>query len=125
MGLCASKEDHAVSSGTTKTTQPLKKERVTRRAPISVSKAQAKDTKKRTTSSAGHVLSSEQAHTEMPAKSAAGKAAAERFEQSQKQSTQGELGKKLAKERAKSRNAHLKESAEQRQQERNEPLVFD
>ncbi|SCU84035.1 LAME_0C07910g1_1 [Lachancea meyersii CBS 8951] len=62
---------------------------------------------------------------DFPARRAAGLAAAERFEKSQKELKNGELGKKLAKERAKTLNAHLKDNAESRRTEKETALVYD
>ncbi|CCH60853.1 hypothetical protein TBLA_0D03530 [Henningerozyma blattae CBS 6284] len=56
---------------------------------------------------------------------AARKAAEKRLAESNEKQTKGELGKKLAKERAKSNKTHMMEQAEQQKQAGQDTLIYD
>ncbi|CAR30271.1 uncharacterized protein KLTH0H05830g [Lachancea thermotolerans CBS 6340] len=124
MGLCASKEDRSQGKGAHTSVQRSKPKQSARGSAQGDSKPQTSRLHKK--SGSGKALSdSGETDKDVSAKRAAGQAAAERFEKSQKQLDKGELGKKLAEERAKTLQTHLRETAEIRQLEKDQRLVYD
>lgn len=119
MGLCASKESNSQDE---KPSSKVHRSHQTEK-PSKLPQVAKSDNKKPNT---GKKLSTAvQQENDLPARLAAGQAAAERFEKSQKSMTKGELSKKLAEERAKTHQTHLKETAETRQREKSQPLLYD
>ncbi|SCU96908.1 LAMI_0F08174g1_1 [Lachancea mirantina] len=127
MGLCASKENVRVEQKPAQLDQRRGIKPDAKRKATQVPKVP--NVKK---PSAAHVKTKGRSLGEGPntgntvsAREAAGKAAAQRFQEKHQTNTKGELGKRLAEERGKSHMTHLKESARDKQNERDEELVFD
>ncbi|SCU99445.1 LANO_0F01860g1_1 [Lachancea nothofagi CBS 11611] len=117
MGLCASKEDRSGASKVGPVTRRTENTQDTHKHPEVPSK---------TKTNAGKTVGSPgESEKEASARRAAGLAAAERLEKLQNHSGKGELSKKLAEERSKTLKTHLKETAESRQLEKNQALVYD
>ncbi|SCU77930.1 LADA_0A02938g1_1 [Lachancea dasiensis] len=116
MGLCASKEDRNESA------EKHNVQKVKRTEPARSKELGSKLQK----STPGAILGgADESEKETSARRAAGLAAADRLEKSQKQFGKGDLGRKLAQERSKTLKTQLKESAESRKAEKSATLVYD
>ncbi|CEP64804.1 uncharacterized protein LALA0_S13e03378g [Lachancea lanzarotensis] len=127
MGSCASKQPSTDVSNFDKppSTQPTRKTQKTR-VPQPKTSLTQKVSLKTEKPGVGKTLGTlGDDNKERSARSAAGIAATERLEKSQKHLKNGDLGKKLIQERSKTMNTHLKDNAESRRREREKPLTYD
>ncbi|CCD26711.1 uncharacterized protein NDAI_0I01420 [Naumovozyma dairenensis CBS 421] len=135
MGICASKTDSPTTTTTATTTTNTNKP-VQRIRPKHNKNAEetTKGTRKKKTVAAvqtsgtklGAATNDDDDGGKLSPKEAARLAAEKRFKEATEKETKGELGKKLASERAKTYKAHVLEDAEKRNLERErENLTFD
>lgn len=123
MGLCASKSEKKVNHQATIRTKPQRvgQNSTQKKLKVPIKQTNSSDAKK----SSGRPLSEGHTAENVSPQEAARRAAEQRLENNVKDSTKGELGRKLAQERAKSHSKHMRETAEQRQHEKNRPPVYD
>ncbi|CDH10835.1 uncharacterized protein ZBAI_02621 [Zygosaccharomyces bailii ISA1307] len=152
MGLCSSKADRpsttatATQSTVTQRTAPPKRAAPTPK-PVPKTQAQTKSKQKhyqktkkkshtspkrpdasKSSPSRGHTVSdmADANREKLSPQEAARLAAEKRFQESNEKSTRGELGRKLAQERAKSAKTHVLQDVEQRKAEKdNSALIYD
>lgn len=153
MGLCSSKADRPSTTATATQSTVVQRTAPPKRAaptPGPAPRTQAKtksrqkhpqktkkkphtspkkpDASKSPSSSKGHTVGdmTDANREKLSPQEAARQAAEKRFQESNEKSTRGELGRKLAQERAKSAKTHVLQDVEQRKAEKdNTPLIYD